>query len=199
MTRTTRTTTTTKIPRTRTVARQMVRRLSRVPHEAADVRREHNDYLKVSQTDIHVTGRVTLTMAIVRAELKNNSYTFEAIVAKVLRRKVPLVPAHVLTAWWDADDLAATERAGRDEEKEKGGEKKEQQGDNNEASPWFFVVLVLVLVLVDSAFEPGALRRAGTGAEAGAGAGAGEPPGAGEARPREPLRRVRAPVRHSFF
>lgn len=55
-----------------------------------------------------VSGRIVLNMwRLMRGELKLTSYSFESVVAAVLRLRVPAVPQHQMAAWFNGGHLGA--------------------------------------------------------------------------------------------
>lgn len=72
----------------------MARRLSRVPDQAPCEKNGNDDWGVFTQSDVHLTGRVVLTLwRIMREELKLCSFTLENVVENVLKRRMP----HVIT------------------------------------------------------------------------------------------------------
>lgn len=70
----------------------MARRLSRVPEESTNEKYDNDDWGLATQSDVHLTGRVVLTLwRIMREELKLCSYTLENVVEHVLKRRIPHV------------------------------------------------------------------------------------------------------------
>jgi hypothetical protein len=70
----------------------MSRRLSRVPNEPQNDKNDNDEWGLTTQSDVHLTGRVVLTLwRIMREELKLCSYTLENVVKTVLKRRIPHV------------------------------------------------------------------------------------------------------------
>ncbi|KAF0907731.1 hypothetical protein E2562_020477 [Oryza meyeriana var. granulata] len=60
-----------------------------------------NNWIHTHASGIHVDGRIILNLwRLMRAEVKLNNYSLEAVVDEVLRRKVPLVPTKILNRWF---------------------------------------------------------------------------------------------------
>ncbi|KAL6896569.1 hypothetical protein ACP4OV_007141 [Aristida adscensionis] len=60
-----------------------------------------NDWSHTHASGIHVGGRIVLNLwRLMRAEVKLNNYSLEAVVDEVLRRKVPLIPSKILSRWF---------------------------------------------------------------------------------------------------
>lgn len=101
----------------------LLKRISRTPHElnhlpkipvdnSSQVLSETSsadDIIDVSENDwshthasgIHVGGRIVLNLwRLMRAEVKLNNYSLEAVADEVLRRKIPLIPSRILNRWF---------------------------------------------------------------------------------------------------
>uniref|UniRef100_A0A0E0QCI4 DNA polymerase zeta catalytic subunit n=1 Tax=Oryza rufipogon TaxID=4529 RepID=A0A0E0QCI4_ORYRU len=60
-----------------------------------------NNWSHAHASGIHVDGRIILNLwRLMRAEVKLNNYSLEAVANEVLRRKVPLVPTKILNRWF---------------------------------------------------------------------------------------------------
>ncbi|CAN6226497.1 unnamed protein product [Urochloa humidicola] len=60
-----------------------------------------NDWSHTHASGIHVGGRIVLNLwRLMRAEVKLNNYSLEAVADEVLRRKIPLVPSRILNRWF---------------------------------------------------------------------------------------------------
>uniref|UniRef100_A0A0E0LPJ2 DNA polymerase zeta catalytic subunit n=1 Tax=Oryza punctata TaxID=4537 RepID=A0A0E0LPJ2_ORYPU len=60
-----------------------------------------NNWSHTHASGIHVDGRIILNLwRLMRAEVKLNNYSLEAVADEVLRRKVPLVPTKILSRWF---------------------------------------------------------------------------------------------------
>ncbi|RLM86844.1 DNA polymerase zeta catalytic subunit isoform X2 [Panicum miliaceum] len=60
-----------------------------------------NDWSHTHASGIHVGGRIVLNLwRLMRAEVKLNNYSLEAVADEVLRRKIPLIPSRILNRWF---------------------------------------------------------------------------------------------------
>ena len=60
-----------------------------------------NDWSHTHVSGIHVGGRIVLNLwRLMRAEVKLNNYSLEAVADEVLRRKIPLIPNRILNRWF---------------------------------------------------------------------------------------------------
>ncbi|KAL6657151.1 hypothetical protein ACP70R_004931 [Stipagrostis hirtigluma subsp. patula] len=60
-----------------------------------------NDWSHTHASGIHVGGRIVLNLwRLMRAEVKLNNYSLEAVADEVLRRKIPLIPSKILNRWF---------------------------------------------------------------------------------------------------
>ncbi|OEL29890.1 DNA polymerase zeta catalytic subunit [Dichanthelium oligosanthes] len=60
-----------------------------------------NDWSHTHASGIHVGGRIVLNLwRLMRAEVKLNNYSLEAVADEVLRRKMPLIPNRILNRWF---------------------------------------------------------------------------------------------------
>ena len=60
-----------------------------------------NDWSHTHVSGIHVGGRIVLNLwRLMRAEVKLNNYSLEAVADEVLRRKIPLIPNRILNCWF---------------------------------------------------------------------------------------------------
>ncbi|CAL5085351.1 unnamed protein product [Urochloa decumbens] len=60
-----------------------------------------NNWSHTHASGIHVGGRIVLNLwRLMRAEVKLNNYSLEAVADEVLRRKIPLVPSRILNRWF---------------------------------------------------------------------------------------------------
>ncbi|CAL5084607.1 unnamed protein product [Urochloa decumbens] len=60
-----------------------------------------NNWSHTHASGIHVGGRIVLNLwRLMRAEVKLNNYSLEAVADEVLRRKIPLVPSRTLNRWF---------------------------------------------------------------------------------------------------
>ncbi|XP_025801172.1 DNA polymerase zeta catalytic subunit isoform X3 [Panicum hallii] len=60
-----------------------------------------NDWSHTHASGIHVGGRIVLNLwRLMRAEVKLNNYSLEAVADEVLRRKIPLIPCRILNRWF---------------------------------------------------------------------------------------------------
>ncbi|KAK3127981.1 hypothetical protein QOZ80_7AG0580980 [Eleusine coracana subsp. coracana] len=68
--------------------------------DAIDDVRE-SDWSQTHASGIHVGGRIVLNLwRLMRAEVKLNNYSLEAVADEVLRRKIPLIPNKILNRWF---------------------------------------------------------------------------------------------------
>ena len=82
---------------------EMLRALSRTPGHTPPGALRDDAYGRDHGAGIWVTGRCVLNFwRILRAEVKLGSYTYEAAMLAVLRRRVPALPRRVLAAWYAA-------------------------------------------------------------------------------------------------
>ncbi|KAG2647414.1 hypothetical protein PVAP13_2KG571100 [Panicum virgatum] len=60
-----------------------------------------NDWSHTHVSGIHVGGRIVLNLwRLMRAEVKLNNYSLEAVADEILRRKIPLIPNRILNRWF---------------------------------------------------------------------------------------------------
>ncbi|XP_040381696.1 DNA polymerase zeta catalytic subunit isoform X2 [Oryza brachyantha] len=60
-----------------------------------------NNWSYTHSSGVHVDGRIILNLwRLMRAEVKLNNYSLEAVADEVLRRKIPLIPAKILNRWF---------------------------------------------------------------------------------------------------
>ncbi|KAG8099150.1 hypothetical protein GUJ93_ZPchr0013g35749 [Zizania palustris] len=60
-----------------------------------------NNWSRTHNSGIHVDGRIVLNLwRLMRAEVKLNNYSLEAVADEVLRKKIPLVPTKILNRWF---------------------------------------------------------------------------------------------------
>ncbi|KAJ1292324.1 hypothetical protein BS78_02G383800 [Paspalum vaginatum] len=60
-----------------------------------------NNWSHTHASGIHVGGRIVLNLwRLMRAEVKLNNYSLEAVADEVLRRKIPLIPTRMLNRWF---------------------------------------------------------------------------------------------------
>lgn len=62
-----------------------------------------DEWGRTHASGVHVGGRIVLNVwRLMRAEVKLNLYTIEAVAEAVLRRKIPSIPNKVLTKWFSS-------------------------------------------------------------------------------------------------
>ncbi|XP_062186460.1 DNA polymerase zeta catalytic subunit isoform X2 [Phragmites australis] len=60
-----------------------------------------NDWSHTHASGIHIGGRIVLNLwRLMRAEVKLNNYSLEAVADEVLRQKIPLIPSKILNRWF---------------------------------------------------------------------------------------------------
>lgn len=70
-----------------------------------------NEWGRTHASGIHVGGRIVLNIwRLMRAEVKLNMYTVEAVAEEVLRRKIPSIPCRVLNNWFSSGPGRARHR-----------------------------------------------------------------------------------------
>ncbi|KAL6779569.1 POLZ1 [Auxenochlorella protothecoides x Auxenochlorella symbiontica] len=80
-----------------------LRALSRTPELASVKEAQEDEYGWLNASGLHIAGRIVLNVwRIMRAEVKLNIYTLEAVSAAVLQLRVPHIPQHQLHAWYQA-------------------------------------------------------------------------------------------------
>jgi DNA polymerase zeta len=78
---------------------QMLPEASSADDVVDDVRESNWSHTHAS--GIHVGGRIVLNLwRLMRAEVKLNNYSLEAVADEVLRRKIPLIPNKILSRWF---------------------------------------------------------------------------------------------------